>query len=226
MSNKANIGTFDDFIKKYPQMAELDPMNKIDFSLEDINQNDLLVLNKYFSDICTDLTIYMQLFSEEESINQLNEFNSFIFGYIERAYLERICLKVSTLMDPPGKKDNENLSLQRFIKQTDSKILQNIFDELKTFYINSGIKGWRDKVLAHADLKAISGEREIQINFDRKEVDDFVAEIQTFIDLINDPKTSTDHKVVLPREQDGYRFIQKIQEHNKSNHNRSFNADT
>ncbi len=216
MSDEVNVSTLEDFLKRYPEMASLDPMNRIDFSLSDINPDELSVLKVYFCEICTDFTLYMQIFSEASGIEQLNKFNSFVFSYLERAYLEKICLKIATLMDPAAINKNENLSLQRFIKQTKSTVLQSKFDSLNNFYISSGIKDWRNKVLAHADLQAISGTSALQVIFDRADVDNFVSEIQDFIDLINDPRVSTDHRVVLPRDKDGYAFIEKLREHNES----------
>lgn len=219
MSDEVTISTFDDFIKVNPELASLDPMNRIDFSLAEIKKEHLEVLTRYFLEICTDLTLYMQIFSDEENIIELNNFNGFVFNRIERAYLERICLKVATLMDPPESKVkgqmSENLSLQLFIKNTQSTMLQNIFNKLNNFYVESGIKEWRNKVLAHADLKAMSGETEITLKFERENVDKFVSEIQEFIDWISDPKISTDHHVVLPRNKDGHAFIEKLREHNE-----------
>lgn len=215
MTKKAKTRTFEDFCKENPNVPNLVATNKIDFLLSDVNQDDLAVLKGYFSGICTDWTIYMQLFYKQDDIEQLEKFNGFIFGYIEKAYLERICLKISTLMDPVGKRGNKNLSLQLFIKQTKSQKLEDQFDRLKEFYTSSGIKKWRDKVLAHADLKTLAGMREIKINFERKDVNSFLANIQEFIDMLSDPGVATDHTVVLPRDKDGKAFIQKISEYNE-----------
>jgi hypothetical protein len=216
MSNKVTTSTFDDFIKRHPEMAHLDPMNQLDFDLASINPSELQTLKHYFSGICTDLTLYMQLFVQEEHVAELNKFNGFIFSRFERACLERICLKIATLMDPPKSMGKDNLSLRRFIKQTESSLLQGIFNSLRDFYEQSGIKDWRNKVLAHADLLTLSGKVELDVNFTKQEVDDFVAKIQEFIDWVSDPKVATDHQVVLPRDVDGYSFISKIRSRNES----------
>jgi len=216
MSAKANIGTLEDFIKRRPEMAHLDPMNQIDFSLSDINQNELKVLKEYFTGICVDLTLYMQLFSDKNSVDELNKFNGFVFHHIEQAYLQKICLKVATLMDPPASCGKQNLSLRRFIKQTKSEKLNEAYLQLDKFYTGSGIKEWRNKVLAHADLETLSGNYNIDLKFTREEVDDFVAEIQEFIDLVSDPRVATDHRIVFPKENDGYMFVEKIRQSNES----------
>ncbi|MEW5680877.1 MAG: hypothetical protein AB1780_00740 [Pseudomonadota bacterium] len=216
MSTKVTTSTFEDFIKRHPDMAHLDPMNQIDFDLAHINKNDLVVLKRYFSDICTDLSLYMQLFSHEEHLIELNKFNGFVFSRLEKSYLEKICLKVATLMDPPKSMGNENLSLRRFIEQTKSTMLKGYYERLYEFYEKSGIKDWRNKVLAHADLAVLAGESSISINFERHDIDNFVAEIQEFIDWVSDPKIATDHKIVLPRDVDGYAFIHKVRTQNES----------
>lgn len=216
MSNKVTSSTIDDFIKSYPEMADLDPMSKIDFDLSKVSNTDLAILKQYFSDICSDLTLYMQLFSDDDHVIELNKFNGFVFSRLENAYLEKICLKIATLMDPASSMGNENLSLRRFIAQTQSVLLQNLFDRLFEFYKKSGIKDWRNKVLAHADLSVLSGGSDTSINFERQDVDKFVAEIQEFIDLVDDPRVATDHQVVLPRDMDGYSFIHKIRLQNES----------
>lgn len=171
MSGKVTTSTFKDFIKRYPSMADLDPMNQIDFDLSSISQSELKTLKNYFAGICTDLTLYMQLFGQEEHVCELEKFNSFVFSRFERAYLERICLKIATLMDPPKSMGKENLSLTRFIEQTSSSLLKDRFDCLKVFYEKSGIKDWRNKVLAHADLLTLSGEVELKVGFTKQEVD-------------------------------------------------------
>lgn len=216
MSDKVTISTFDEIINGDLGMANLSPLNQLDFDLSSISQSELQTLRHYFSGICTDLTLYMQLFGQEEHVAELNKFNGFIFSRIERACLERICLKVATLMDPPKSMGKENLSLGRFINQTKSSLLQGLFNSLKEFYEESGIKDWRNKVLAHADLLTLSGEVELNVNFTRQEIDNFVAKIQEFIDWISDPQVATDHQVVLPRGVDGYSFISKIRSQNES----------
>lgn len=217
MSNgKVTTSTFDDFIKRYPEMANLHPMNNLDFNLTDINQEELKALTQYFTDICTDLTLYTQLFSQDDNTTELNKFNSFVFSRLQRAYLERICLKVATLMDPPKSMGNENLSLLRFIGQTNSPLLKARFERLSAFYKKSGIKDWRNKVLAHADLLILSGEEELNVNFTNEEVDEFFENIQAFIDLVTDPNVQTDHVIVLPLGSDGSSFMDKIKSQNES----------
>jgi hypothetical protein len=48
-------------------------MNQLDFDLSSINQSELQTLKHYFDGICTDLTLYMQLFGQEEHVTELSE---------------------------------------------------------------------------------------------------------------------------------------------------------
>ena len=95
-------------------------------------------------------------------------------------------------------------------------MLQEKFDELSSFYEHSGIRAWRNKVLAHADLLTLSGQTDINVKFSNCEVESFVADMQDFIDWLSDHRVSTDHQVVLPRGSDGYSFINKVKLQNES----------
>ncbi|RBO83419.1 hypothetical protein DFP76_104238 [Marinomonas aquiplantarum] len=200
-------------------MEHLDPMNALDFNLLDVNQEDLQVLKSVFSNVCIDLTLYMQLFGEDESCNELNEFNSFVFPLIQKAYLERICIKVATLMDPAASNwgKQKNLSLCQFIAQTESELLKGKFETLKKFYIDSGIKDWRNKVLAHSDLLTVSDKEPLKVSFTLDQVNDFIEGIQSFIDMMSDPRLATDISVVLPYDRSGVAFVAKIKQCNMRN---------
>lgn len=216
MNDKVTITTLDDFIRRFPEMADLDPMNRRDFDATVVNKEELELLNQYFSSICIDLTLYMQLFNHKNHVMELNKFNGFVFSRLENAYLEKICLKIATLMDPPKCREDENLSLRRFTEKINSPMLQKSFSCLNEFYEKSGIRDWRRKVLAHADLSVLSGKVKIEMNFERVDIDDFIARVQELIDWLVDPRVATDHQAVLPRDTDGFSFIQKIRMQNES----------
>lgn len=210
---KARTSTLEDFLKRNPTLKELDPMNRLDFDLNSLNKEEVSALKNFLTELCTDLTIYMDLFDNKESIAELNKFNSLIFSRIERAYIERICLKFSTLMDPPKSCGKENLSFKRFIKITDSNLLQGLYDEIRSFYVGSGIKDWRNKVLAHADLSTFIANN-INLKFKRADITEVIARCQEFVDWISDPTTSTDHLVKLPYGNDVSSFINGIKKLN------------
>lgn len=214
---EVRTSTLEDFLKRTPSMSGVDPMNRVDFKLELLKKDEVEAIQNYLTDLCTDLTIYMGLFNEKDNIEELYKFNKLIFPKIERAYLERICLKFATLMDPPKSCGKENLSFKKFIHDAKSSHLQGIYDDIELFYINSGIKNWRNKVLAHSDLLTFVN-NSINLNFERDEIVAVIARSQEFVDLICDSTTTTDHRVKLPYGSDVNSFINRIK---KSNNEKS-----
>lgn len=211
---KVRTSTLEGFLKRYPSLSGIDPINKIDFDPKSLKRDEVEALQNFLTDLCMDLTVYMELFNDKDNIVELNKFSGLIFSKIERAYLERICLKFATLMDPPKSCGKENLSFKRFIQDADSKLLQDIYDDIELFYISPGIKNWRNKVLAHADLLTFVN-NSISLNFERHEIDSVIARSQEFVDWICDPTTTTDHRVKLPYGSDVNSFMNGIKKLNK-----------
>ncbi len=210
---EVRTSTQEDFLKIHPSLSGVDPTNRIDSDPKSLNRDEVEALQNFLTDLCMDLTIYMELFNEKDNIEELNKFSGIIFSKIEQAYLERICLKFATLMDPPKSYGKENLSFERFIQETKSEVLQGIYNDIELFYRDSGIKDWRNKVLAHADLLTFVN-NSINLNFECHEIDMIVARSQEFVDLICAPTTTTDHRVVLPYGSDVNSFVSGIKKLN------------
>jgi hypothetical protein len=83
--------SYDEFCKTHG----LEPPKRIEFDRSKVNPEELEVLKGYFSSLCTELTIYKELFTKQESVGVMNKFNSFIFSRIQRAYIEKICLSLA-----------------------------------------------------------------------------------------------------------------------------------
>ena len=203
------ISTQEDFFKRMG--LEMPNQPKIDRSKIDINEIDFF--KNYFVALCTDLTIYKQLFSDTNSIQILNEFSPVIFGRLQSSYLERICLKIACLLDPAtsGRDGvNKNMTLRRFTELCNSNELNSLVVELESFYESTGIKKWRNKVLAHTDLKAAMGQLDFELKFEIADLENIVIFIQGIIDLIEDPTTTSDTRVKLPNGNDVYTFLEKL----------------
>ncbi|WP_166372245.1 hypothetical protein [Psychromonas sp. SA13A] len=203
------ISTQEDFFKRMD--LEMPNQPKIDRSKIDINEIGLF--KNYFVALCTDLTIYKQLFSDVNSIQILNEFSPVIFGRLQSSYLERICLKIACLLDPAtsGRDGvNKNMTLRRFTELCNSNELNSLVIELESFYESTGIKKWRNKVLAHTDLKAAMGQLDFELKFEVADLENIVIFIQEIIDLIEDPTTTSDTRVKLPNGNDVYTFLEKL----------------
>jgi len=212
---EATTTTQEEFFKRMGRSIPNHP--NIDRS--NISSEELQFFDRYFSTLCTDLTIYKQLFSTEESITVLNSFNSLIFGRIQATYIERICLKIACLLDPAesGKGGvNKNLTLKRFVTQCNSSELNTLIGNLDTLYDSTGIKTWRNKVLAHSDLKTAMGEFDFDLKFSLEDLENIIQCVQEILDLIVDPNVTTDTEVKLPYGSDVSSFIAKIKKCNNA----------
>ena len=113
------------------------------------------------SDISLNFTVYSELFDNIDSVNTLNSFHSFVFGNYQKCLVDALYLEIAKLFDPKGKKD-KNLSFLYLISLTNNDIhpeLEGDFEELNTLFKTSNLKAYRNKLLAHNDLKAIQGVR-------------------------------------------------------------------
>ena len=193
---------------------------KVSINRELFCEEELACFENYFASLCTDLTIYNQLFGCDESISVLNEFNGLIFGRIQLNFVERICLKIACLMDPAssGKGGaNKNLSLKRLVDISQNNELKETYDRLQASYEKTGIKIWRNKILAHTDLKTAMGEYDFELKLDKDTLNEIIREIQDIYDLIKDPNVYTDTAVTLPFDKDVNSFLTKLKVANNSN---------
>ncbi|MDO6446253.1 hypothetical protein Q4493_10765 [Colwellia sp. 1_MG-2023] len=113
------------------------------------------------SDISLNFTVYSELFDNTHSVNTLNNFHSFVFGNYQKCLVDALYLEIAKLFDPKGKKD-KNLSFLYLISLTNDinhAELKENFEELCILFKSSNLKAYRNKLLAHNDLKAIQGVR-------------------------------------------------------------------
>lgn len=184
--------------------------HRVEFDRSKINQQELEVIRNYFTDLCIDLTIYSDLFTSQESVDVLSQFNSLIFNRIKRAYIERLCLSIACLLDPAETGKNKNLSLEHIINQCNSPELEKKLDKLKGLYNSTGIKLWRQKLLAHNDLKTLMGVAPLDLKFEHSDIEYMLELIQEIFDDISDPRIHTDIRVGLPFDKNGSAFIKKL----------------
>lgn len=197
-------------IDEFCKAKNLPLPHRIEFDRSKVNQQELDVLKNNFVNLCVDLTLYGELFSSEENIEVLNEFNSLVFSRLQRIYIENICLSISCLLDPANTGSNKNLSLAYIVKQCDCTDLESKLYELQTLYESTGIKRWRQKMLAHNDLNTLMGKTNLDLTFEGEDIEDIVVRIQEILDDISNPNVCTDVKVVLPPEKNGSAFIQRL----------------
>ncbi|ATG79761.1 MULTISPECIES: AbiU2 domain-containing protein [unclassified Pseudoalteromonas] len=200
--------TYDDFCETHG----LPKPHRVEFDRAKVNKSELDVINNYFSNLCVDLTLYSELFTEEHSISVLNKFNPLVFSRIQKAYIEKLCLSIACLLDPAETGKNKNLSLARIIKQCECPGLDEKQKKLQELYVSTGIKKWRQKLLAHNDLGTLMGRKTLDLKFEHDDVEYILELIQEIFNDISDPTVHTDIKVTLPFDQNGKAFINKLKQ--------------
>jgi hypothetical protein len=119
-------------------------------------------------------------------------------------------LEPCLLLDPAQTGKNINLSLEHLVKQCKCPELDEKLEQLKTQYILTGIKEWRNKLLAHNDLDTLMGTKPLELTFEHDDIVNIIKSIQEVFDIIVDPKVHTDISVVLPYDKSGSAFIRKL----------------
>lgn len=211
------VGKDNSEISRYSSFDELCKANglplshRVEFDRSKINLQELEVIKSYFTGLCIDLTVYSELFTSQESVDVLNRFNQLIFKRIQRAYIEKLCLSIACLLDPAETGQNKNLSLAHIIKQCNCPELDEKLDGLKGLYESTGIKRWRQKLLAHNDLSTLMGVKPLDLKFEHNDIEHMMDLIREIFDDISDPTIHTDIRVVLPFDKNGNAFIKKLQ---------------
>lgn len=172
-------------------------------------------------DLSNDLTIYRQLFSNEDSIATLNRFNSLIFGNYQKCLVNSIFSKIARLLDPPatGSSKNSNLSLPYLIERLsleENAEVAGELEEVKCIFSSSGLKKYRNKILSHNDAKTAFQGESLSINLDASELESLVERIGNLYFTIKyaagleDVDRSLDPLVTLPFDKNGPAFISKL----------------
>ncbi len=132
--------------------------NPTDFNLSQVDQDALNSLEHLVADLCSDFTVYKQMFSSPEVRKVVYELGEDVMFTLERALLFRVCMKFSALVGDISKEgkgwtDKRVLSLSELTTPLNSTLLNQKVEEVIYFYTNSGLKVWRNKLAAHNDKK-------------------------------------------------------------------------
>ena len=127
-----------------------------DFNLSHVDQDALNSLDHLVADLCSDFTVYKQMFSSPEVREVVYELSEDVMFTLERALLFRVCMKFSALVGDISKEgkgwiDKRVLSLSELTAPLNSKLLDQKVAEVTRFYADSGLKVWRNKLAAHND---------------------------------------------------------------------------
>ena len=133
----------------------LNDKDPTDFNLSKVDHEALKNLERLVADLCSDFTVYKQVFSSSEVRKLVYKLGEDVMFTLERALLFRLCMKFSALVGDVSKGgvDKRVLSLRELTAPLNSKLLNQKVDKVISFYTDSGLKVWRNKLAAHNDKK-------------------------------------------------------------------------
>lgn len=127
---------------------------KVDFDLSLLDKEKLKAFEQLVAELCHDFTVYSGMFGNEEQREATYKLGRDVILIVERAMLTQICLRYSALIhDKWNKKGEEVVSLKQLIQPLNSASLNSKLTEMEEFYNKSNLKRYRNKVIAHNDLK-------------------------------------------------------------------------
>ena len=109
--------------------------------------------------------IYRQLFdSGQENIDILNRRGSNVFNLLQKLIVDDVILSLARLTDPPGSSSNKNASFSNLLHQSRPHLEVKVYNEIdglvaKLFDSVRPIRVYRNKVIAHSDLKHVLGKK-------------------------------------------------------------------
>ncbi|MCP1339874.1 hypothetical protein NJR55_09755 [Idiomarina sp. M1R2S28] len=132
----------------------------IDFNKEDLDQEKLAAFKQLVVELCHDFTVYQGMFGSVQARNNSYKLGKSVMFIVERSMLTQICLRYAALVhdnspmkDGKTKKGEQVVSFKELIKPLGSAWLNANLKECEAFFSSSGLKKWRNKVIAHNDLK-------------------------------------------------------------------------
>jgi hypothetical protein len=142
-------------------IRELYKTKPIDFDRKQVSPEKLEAFKRLVAELCHDFTVYSGMFGKEETRLSTNKLGRNVMLVVERSLLTQICLRYAALVHDNSKrqkggvidKSEEVISLKELIEPLNSDWLNSTLVKMKSFYIESNLKKWRNKVIAHNDFK-------------------------------------------------------------------------
>ncbi len=175
-------------------------------------------LKLLLADVSTDLTYYNEIFGKTEDVKVLREFSAGVFSNYQQCLTLTIFSKLSKLLDHDKTCGSNNLSFSYVIKKHSlSKDLdiKNSLSEIQNIYKTSGLKKYRNKVLAHNDADSIENAHQNTISFENG-IEVFLSKMWDLFALLKF-KTGLenvilkyDTAILIPAGMDGETFLLKL----------------
>jgi len=210
-NKEVRVMSAQDYFSKYP---ELKP-KEVEVNRSNINQEEFMVFERYFSNVCYDYTVYKQLYTNQEKIDVMNHFNSLILSRMQIALYEKVGLSLARMLDREEMCGKDNLSLKRYVVLGESKGLEEKYQELLDLYSNSKMKKWRNRSIAHNDLKTMMKDEGVSYRPGFEVFGEMLEIIGEMISDIKGDHFSIDIDVVIPFDLNGDSFIAKMRRSNE-----------
>ncbi|MGY5774473.1 AbiU2 domain-containing protein [Vibrio antiquarius] len=120
---------------------------------------DIEKIKLILSNLNTDLTLYKQLYMQDDSQEILNGTGVLVFSRFQSCLLDSIYLAISRLLDPANNRKNKNLSFNLLITDlnlSEDSEISGLLEKVKGTFKDSRIKEYRNKVLSHNDYRSHS----------------------------------------------------------------------
>jgi len=137
-------------------IKELFSFPPIDFDKTKLDTRKLEAFERLVVELCHDFTVYKGMFGSEDARASTYKLGREVMFVVERAFLTQICLRYAALVHDKDKSNRPNekvVSFSELINPLDSEWLNQRLDWFVAFYKDSGLKKWRNKAIAHNDLK-------------------------------------------------------------------------
>lgn len=186
-------------------IKELYSKPTIDFDKVKLDGNKLIAFERLVIELCHDFTVYRRMFGTEDARSLSSKLGSEVMLVVERALLTQICLRYAALVhdETPSRggtklADKEVVSLRELIDPLGSKWLTEKLNEFKLFYKSSGLDKWRNKVIAHNDLKVFQNRQKYVPALSAEAIENQLVLLNDCLNYLKDEQYKyTDVEVVM-----------------------------
>ena len=123
-----------------------------------------------FQDLCQDIAplhskwkFYLDLFSNRDTIDLLNDVAPASFQMVEESLRSDIAMSICRLSDPPQSCGQDNLSIKTLVdKASEVQGIEKLWEDFDSCC--KPVRQYRNKLVAHNDLKIVSFLQSEEIN--------------------------------------------------------------
>ena len=139
--------------------------------------NEFYIVEKIICELMKEVSLYEELYGNEESVEKLNSSFPQAFSIFQQAMFFEIVCRISALFDPAQMRSSKNLTISHLVDLCADNITKELVLEVEAIKYDfkvTGIKDLRNKVYAHNDLKKYLGKKELSTNISYESVMDLL----------------------------------------------------